>query len=669
MESGKQYNIGQILSGNNVLQIPDMQRDYCWANTYSDLNGKSLVFNFLNDLIDQSETHEELQMGLMYAYESPKHYIQLCDGQQRLTTIYLIISLLYKKLDNPTQIKECILTNSTDEIVPRFQYSIRETTMSFLTDFVKTILRLNKTKKITSNYIKKQDWYFNEYNQDPSIQNLLTAIDIIEEKLEDLSIDKAKSLSDFLLGKVSFLYFDMQNRTFGEEQFVVLNTTGKPLTKTENLKPKFLENFVDSKTNDNLKNYAEIWEDWEDYFWLNKSPKHKNADFGLNEFFRWVFIIEQSKKERETVLNSNASNYNKAQVALGSNHFNILDLCSNRLDLFNLVNSYFVAINTLFSNDNLKSEFLGKENRLGQIDNFVFLPLLAFTQQNKVEDVITNISFKRLNNFLRNRKKDDNVRKASITTSIEAIRIATLLTNEDLDIANYKRYESVVSSTLLNPCEKFKFNVLRNTNTERELLENTFWKAENLVTTNGNIQFIFEVLDIDISKNDSFIDLKKFIEIYEVVSETLEKNTDLMRRALLTFGNYSIHHGYSTSLGAHRYTLGNTQSFYGDLANNGDNIIKNILISFLREVNLESSINVNTKLETLINQYAIRNNTLEEETISKIIKNESLLKYMNYKLFCISNDKIKSYALDRQKTMGEHSYEEITHHEPVIETL
>ena len=40
--------------------------------------------------------------------------------------------------------------------------------------------------------------------------------------------------------------------------------------------------------------------------------------------------------------------------------------------------------------------------------------------------------------------------------------------------------------------EKFKFNVLRNTNTERELLENTFWKAENLVTTNGNIQFIFD---------------------------------------------------------------------------------------------------------------------------------------------------------------------------------
>ena len=317
MESGKQYNIGQILSGNNVLQIPDMQRDYCWANTPSDLNGESLVFNFLNDLIEQSEAKNELQMGLMYAYESPKHYIQLCDGQQRLTTIYLIICLLYKKLAKPAQIKECLLANSNDEIVPRFQYSIRETTMSFLTDFVKTLLTLDTTQIITSDFIKEQDWYFNEYNQDPSIQNLLTAITIIEEKLVNLEIDNAQKFSDFLLNKVSFLYFDMQNRTFGEEQFVVLNTTGKPLTKTENLKPMFLEDFVDSKANDgNLKKHAEIWEDWEDFFWVNKSDIHKNADFGLNEFFRWVYIIEQTKTERETILKSSASDYNLAQKCI-----------------------------------------------------------------------------------------------------------------------------------------------------------------------------------------------------------------------------------------------------------------------------------------------------------------------------------------------------------------
>lgn len=668
MESGKQYNIEQILSGNNVLQIPDMQRDYCWANTLSDLNGKSLVFNFLNDLIEQSEAKNELQMGLMYAYESPKHYIQLCDGQQRLTTIYLIISLLYKKLEKPSQIKEYLLTNSTDEIVPRFQYSIRETTMSFLTDFVKTLLTLDTTEKVTTIFIKKQDWYFNEYNQDPSIQNLLTAIDIIEEELVNLEINKAEKLSDFLLNKVSFLYFDMQNRTFGEEQFVVLNTTGEPLTKTENLKPKFLEDFVDSKKSDeNLKKYAEIWEDWEDYFWLNKSANHKNADFGLNEFFRWVFIIEQSKKERETVLNYNAANYNKAQVALVNNRFNILNLSTDRLALFELVNSYFVAINTLFSTVSLKSEFLGRVNRLSQIDCFVFLPLLAFTQQNKLEEVAENISFKRLNNFLRNRKKDSNVSKASITTSIETIRIATLLTKEDIDISNYKRYESVVSSTLLNVCEKFKFDILHNANTEREVIENAFWEAENLKTTNGNIQFIFEALNIDINKYDNPIDLTKFIEMHKVVAVTFEKHTDLMRRALLTFGNYSVHHGYSTSLGAHRYTLGNKPSFYGELANNGESINKDILKSFLKQINTDSDIN--TQLNTLIDTYVITNKTIEEKTISEIIKDESLLNYMQFNLYCIGDNEIKSYALDRQKTMGAHSYKEIVNHIPVIEIL
>lgn len=666
MESGKQYNIGQILSGYNVLQIPDMQRDYCWANTFSDLNGKSLVFNFLNDLIEQSKAEQELQMGLMYAYESPKHYIQLCDGQQRLTTIYLIISLLYKKLGKPEEIKEHLLTNSTNEITPRFQYTIRETTMAFLTDFVQTLLAIKTTQKITITFIKSQDWYFNEYNQDPSIQNLLTAIAIIEEKLIDLEIDKAKLLSDFLLHKVSFLYFDMQNRTFGEEQFVVLNTTGKPLTKTENLKPKFLEDFVDSKTNnENLKKYAEMWEDWEDYFWLNKSSKHKNADFGLNEFFRWVYIIEQSKKERETTLDSKPEHYNKAQLALAKNNFNILELSTDRLTLFELVNSYFLAINKLFSIDKFKAEFLGKQNRLSQIDNFVFLSLLTFTQQNNVENVSVNISLKRLNNFLRNRKKDDNVSKASITTSIEAIRTATLLSNQD-DIANYEKYESVISSTLLNTCEKFKFNVLRNSGLERKSIEKAFWDAENLNTTNGNIQFIFDALDIDINKNDSFIDLKKFMEIHKIITETLEKNTDLTRRALLTFGDYSIHHGYSTTLGAHRYTLGNKSIFYGELANNGDSIRKKILKDFLKQINTDSDINL--QLNRLIDNYVIANKTIEEETISKIIKDKDLLNYMQYNLYCIG-DNNQSYALNRQKTMGEHSYKKVVNQLTVIETL
>ena len=155
--------------------------------------------------------------------------------------------------------------------------------------------------------------------------------------------------------------------------------------------------------------------------------------------------------------------------------------------------------------------------------------------------------------------------------------------------------------------------------------------------------------------------------MHKIVAVTFEKNTDLMRRALLTFGNYSVHHGYSTSLRAHRYTLGNKPSFYGELANNGESINKNILKSFLKQINTDSDIN--TQLNTLIDTYVITNKTIEEKTISEIIKDKSLLNYMQNNLYCIGDNEIKSYALDRQKTMGAHSYKEIANHIPVIEIL
>ena len=156
-----------------------------------------------------------------------------------------------------------------------------------------------------------------------------------------------------------------------------------------------------------------------------------------------------------------------------------------------MVNSYFVALKLLLTIDKLKEKFLSNEKELSQIDCFVFLPLLAFAKQNKFDNENTKRSFLRLFNFVNIRKENANVTKASITTCVEAIRIATLLTGENIDIANYSRYESVVSSTLLNACEKYKFDVLVHAVSNRKEVEESFWKAEKLKATSGNIKFLF----------------------------------------------------------------------------------------------------------------------------------------------------------------------------------
>ncbi len=97
MINGKSYSISEIFDMDCKIVIPDMQRDYCWASTTSENEKKSLIEIFINDLIEKQKENliKEIQLGILYAYEYPlqSNNIQLCDGQQRITTLYILIGL------------------------------------------------------------------------------------------------------------------------------------------------------------------------------------------------------------------------------------------------------------------------------------------------------------------------------------------------------------------------------------------------------------------------------------------------------------------------------------------------------------------------------------------------------------------------------------------------
>ena len=127
--------------------IPDMQREYCWPSEINPVDGFDLVSSFVKTLVEMSKESSPVKMGLLYGYESPQFNIQLCDGQQRLTTLYLTIGLLYKSICQETTDKEELATvarsilisdfkENFDDKEPRFQYTIRESTLYFLRDLV-----------------------------------------------------------------------------------------------------------------------------------------------------------------------------------------------------------------------------------------------------------------------------------------------------------------------------------------------------------------------------------------------------------------------------------------------------------------------------------------------------------------------------------------------------
>ena len=201
--SGNEYCIRELFGDNTKIIIPDLQRDYCWGdNAYvvsSDKKPRELVSGFINNIVELYNENKELKttLGLIYGYEQPHNHIQICDGQQRLTTLFLLLG--YINIKTESKFSNYIISKEemNDDYEPHLQYAIRESTLYFLSDLSKNIFIERKTN---ISDIKQASWYFNEYEQDASIQSMIAALATIDKYFENLELDY-ESLGNFIINK------------------------------------------------------------------------------------------------------------------------------------------------------------------------------------------------------------------------------------------------------------------------------------------------------------------------------------------------------------------------------------------------------------------------------------------------------------------------------------
>lgn len=283
--SGQTYNLKELFtnSENGKIVIPDLQRDYCWGNT------GTLVKDFVENIKQHfAEPNDVLMMGLLYGYyEEARPYLQLCDGQQRLTTLFLLMGLINRKcVGNP--FREILISEfelNEDDGEPNLLYSIRDSSLYFLSDLVCNFFVIEEDNdQIVSEYIRHCDWWFTSYENDPTIQSMLAALDVINSILP-IDKEKMKQLGDYIVTNLQFVFFDMENRQNGEETFVIINTTGEPLTVTENVKPLVVTQNSSSEWKENSRK----WEEIDNWLWRNRDKDNQDtSDAGMKELLRWV---------------------------------------------------------------------------------------------------------------------------------------------------------------------------------------------------------------------------------------------------------------------------------------------------------------------------------------------------------------------------------------------
>lgn len=300
IESGKEYSLADLFYGNNKVVIPDLQRDYCWGKDAwikKEKRFADLVSGFVKrlfNLYNETSGKGTQTLGLIYGFEQPQGHIQICDGQQRLTTLFLLLGYVNTRANYVFSDYLMSKEEREDDYEPRLQYAIRESTLYFLSDLTKEVFIEGSSplEDVLKAYRHESSkifpaWYFREYDLDASIQNMLAALNGINRVAYDKSFNEWEGFGKFLLHSLKFLYYDMGTRSRGEETYVVINTTGEPLSPAENIKPIVIGRIADDERK---KKCSDEWEEREEWFWKNRG-NHKTSDINSYSFLVWYWQI------------------------------------------------------------------------------------------------------------------------------------------------------------------------------------------------------------------------------------------------------------------------------------------------------------------------------------------------------------------------------------------
>lgn len=595
--SGENYSLRNLFSDNHKIIIPDLQRDYCWGRTNGESDGINLVQTFVENLLDHNNS--ELNLGLLYAYEAPAGHIQLCDGQQRITTLFLLLGLLNQRTEKNDLLNLVISEQEqADDWEPYLQYSIRESSLYFLSDLTRYFFR--SEYKIKTSKIRERSWYFKDYDYDPSIQSMIDAMQIIEDILDNREFSSAdfKEIGLNLANNLSFLYYDMGNRTNGEETFVVINTTGEPLSSSENLKP----NLINAQSEILQSKYAETWESWEHYFWKARK-QNDTADNGMQEFFRWITYLESSDTE-----------YKKRMAKDGKYKF---DLSIE----FSEIDCYFNIVKHLFDNNYFDQGILAPktdphtQNKNEQIDWFRLLPVIKYIKKFGLVN-LTERDIKRVHKLFLHFALISNVAKDMerfLPASIEMVEQM-----KEKDICCIKEFEN---KGLVTDEVKRKLTLLTESGSEREVFEEAFWNEEANEFWRGEISILLDWATTD--GKFSIDEFKKYADIFNLVFQN-KTDWDLTRRCMLAlkFENYPFAKGcINQSFAADEDDFKKVISFENT---NNSQRFKDFLDLLLKRGNLT----VQQKQQEIIDSYLQEN---EQGKFHDFIKYDELLEFSEYK--------------------------------------
>lgn len=491
-------------------------------------------------------------------------YLIPLDGQQRLTTLFLLHWYFAKRLN---------LDENLD-ILKRFKYKTRKSSLSFITLLCSEIKI--EFKKSLDDEIRELENFSNTWLDDPTVASMLVVLKTIHEKF---GIESDENIAEYWKRlteekKVFFDFLNLKDFNLSDELYVKMNARGKQLSEFENFKA-WLFGEIEKKQliePNKLEEYKKQFDiQWNDIFWNTKEAKEFEIDNAYFNYFKLSFIFDLVKNVNLNGTNFDDSKYSNCITSIIKNssinfeiefddlffrniqkYFTVLEIClgykPDNIILIDFYQFYFSnsgispTWNSLIKNYFLLSYLCAKSKKIVEFTDNDWKVLLEY--------------FRIMNNLFKNSIIDNPSLYKSAVSEID--EITSFLNGNDFDISKW------IESLDYNSKSVFlKHQIDEEILKYRLLNGNEKWKdairdAENIAYFEGQLNFWFFKCGMNLSKSDfsaeffqdTYID--KFNEVTSKISKLFKESginradsfsERIFERALLSKSDYLLNEG------------------------------------------------------------------------------------------------------------------------------
>ncbi|MDO6738734.1 DUF262 domain-containing protein [Wenyingzhuangia sp. 2_MG-2023] len=342
-------SIAKALDNNETLSLDFVYgKIYGLKNEEENRKNKNAIQSMVNSIRDYALTVDLTLNDVLIedksSVKSDLVYLIPLDGQQRLTTLFLIHWYIAKRIGNIVGLK----------VLSRFRYKTRKSSTSFLKLLTDEQMFLNfeeeeqkekdlKEKKLY-NEITNLEYFSSSWLNDPTVKAMLIMIQDIHIRWQSKTV---KQLKEYWVNLTEnqllwFDFLDLKDFNLSDELYVKMNARGKQLSYFENFKAWLFDVIKEKELIEKsvwVSHSKKFDVEWSDIFWNQKGDIVFDVDNAYFNFFKLLFLYDNLKevKLNETNFDVETKEFEVLNIVTNNKYFDWEYLCDELFEK-NIIN-------------------------------------------------------------------------------------------------------------------------------------------------------------------------------------------------------------------------------------------------------------------------------------------------------------------------------------------